>query len=74
MIIRIQSDSGDPQYDMFVEADDEKFSPADALNAVASAIKQVKAEFPDDYQFEDLVGAFPDGITPAEILTAREEW
>lgn len=74
MIIRIQSDSGDPQYDMFVEADDEKFSPADALNAVAKAIKQVKAEFPDDHQFEDLVSAFPEGITPAEILTAREEW
>lgn len=74
MIIRIQSDSGDPQYDMFVEADDDKFSPTDALDAVANAIKQVKAEFPDDCQFGDLVDAFPEGITPANILTAREEW
>ena len=74
MIIRVESDSGDPTYDFFLVSDDEKVSPTQALEQVARAIKSVKAEYPEEYTIEDLWEALPDGIEPANILTCSEDW
>jgi hypothetical protein len=74
MIIRVASDSGDPLYDFFVEADDSVYSLVEAIDKVDAAIRQAKTAHPEDYQFEDLVDALPEGIRPANISTANEEW
>lgn len=74
MIIRVPSDSGDPQYDFYVVADDNLYSLQAAISLVDKTIESVKAAHPEDYQFEDFVEALPEGIKPADIYTCNLDW
>lgn len=74
MIIRVNDGTGDSQYDLFFVVDPVWYDNDDAIEAVNTAIANVKDRLPGEYQFDDLVKELPFGIQPAEVLVASEEW
>lgn len=76
MIIRVNDSSGDSQYDLFFVVDPVWYDNDDAIEAVNTAIANVKDRhrLPGEDQFDDLVKELPFGIQPAEVLVASEEW
>ena len=77
MVIRIPSDSGHSEYDLFVKADPNLFSATAAFDAIEKAIRDTKDSLPGEYQVEDLLERLPEGIVPCDdpfLTLPNAEW
>lgn len=74
MIFRIASAEGDPDYDIYLIAEDDKFTHDRAKKTIDRAIRRVKAADPENYEFIDLIHELPEGIYNASIFGVDENW